>query len=78
MTETSLPAGWTTAYNSTGNFTITHGLNDAQVGFALSVMYSGTARVINPTTINANDITFQITDTLNTAVEGNVVGKLLF
>jgi len=78
MTETSLPAGWTTAYNSTGNFTITHGLNDAQVGFALSVMYSGTARVINPTTINANDITFQITDTLNAAVEGNVVGKLLF
>jgi hypothetical protein len=82
MTNTTLPGGspqdWTTAYNSVGNFTITHNLNNAEAGFALSVLYNGTARVINPTTITANAITFQITDTLDVAVEGNVVGKLLF
>lgn len=78
MTDTTLPSGWTTAYNSTGNFTITHNLGNAEVGFALSVLYNGTARVINPTSITTNAITFQITDTLDVAVEGNVVGKLLF
>lgn len=47
-------------------------------GFSLLVIYNGTARVLNPTVINGDDISFQITDTLNAAVEGQVVGKLLF
>jgi len=78
VTDTALPSGWTTTYNSIGNFTITHSLGDATVGLALNVIYNGTARVLNPTSITTNSITFQITDTLNAAVEGNVVGKLLF
>lgn len=78
MTDTTLPSGWSTTYNSIGNFTITHNLGNSAVGFALTVIYNGTARVINPTTIAVNSITFQITDTLNSTVEGNVVGKLLF
>lgn len=78
ITETSLPLGWTTTYNSVGNFTVTHTLGNTTVGLALSVLYNGTARVINPTAITTNAITFQITDTLNAGVEGNVIGKLLF
>jgi len=78
MLDATLPAGWTTAYNSVGNFTITHNLGNAEVGFALSVIYNGTARVLNPITITTNAVTFQITDTLNAVVEGNVIGKLLF
>ena len=73
-----LPAGWSVLYNSVGNFTITHNLNRTDVGFALSVLYNGASRIITPTVINANDITFQIEDLTGTAVEGNVIGKLIF
>ena len=78
MTDTVLPSGWTTTYNSVGNFTITHSLGNSVVGFALTVLYNGAARVLNPTSITTSAIVFQITDTLNAAVEGNVIGKLLF
>jgi len=78
MTNNTLPIGWTTTYIGVGNFTITHNLASTEPGFALLVLYNGTARVLNPTVINSNDISFQITDTLNAAVEGRTIGKLLF
>ncbi len=81
ITETVLPAGWTTAYNSVGNFTITHGLGNSQPGFALNVMSTGSplgVRIINPTTITTTAVTFQIDDDATTVVEGQVVGMLLF
>jgi len=76
--ETSLPSGWYTIYNGVGNFTVVHNLGTTEVGFALSVLFSTTGRTINPTAITSNDITFQITSTADSAVEGNVIGKLLF
>lgn len=76
--ETKLPSGWTATYNAIGDFTITHNLNNTNVGIALNVIYNGTGRVLNPKTIVGNSITFQITDTLNIAVEGNIIGQLLF
>ncbi len=78
MTNSVIPIGWTTTYNAIGNFTVTHNLNNSGVGFALAVIYNGTARVLNPTVVTLNSITFQITDTLDTATEGNIIGKLLF
>lgn len=78
ITETILPVGWTTIYNSVGNFTITHNLTNSESGFALSVIYNGASRIITPTVITTNAITFQIADLTDTVVEGNVIGKLIF
>jgi len=76
--ETALPSGWSTTYQAVGQVVVTHTLGDSTVGFALNVIHGGVGKVVNPTAITTNTIIFQITDTLNAPVEGNIIGKLLF
>jgi len=79
VTDNSLPSGWSTSSTGVGDLTITHSLNSAAMpGFGLSVLYNGGVRIINPSSIGLNSITFKIEDDTGVASDGNVVGRLTF
>jgi len=76
ITETTLPPGWSTSYNTVGDFVIIHGLGSTQIGYALSVVWNGGSRILNPASIAAGSTNFRIEDATGTPVEGRIVGMM--
>ena len=73
-----LPDDWVVTALGVGKFTITHNLNNPHPGIMLSVISDSGARIINPTEVAADFITFHVVDASDLPADATVIGQILF